>query len=216
MKKCTYLPKTPQRYAINTRHNKVTNCLEWDTPVGQSTLVVQCPFGERPVDKIDQICAALEQSAIEENVFTEILPNIFVRFISAADKGRLHGCPLNGASRTYMVFACDIEKEEYIIYEPQMQAMAAPYCDIPIDVKVEVLQQKKTVGWLKKEEVPTGFYIMEFIGESFGGYLDGDLQYKIADMHIPITNEMVKQRRVYIKSDIKPNVIAARKGIRLQ
>lgn len=214
-----YKPKNPNRYAVNLRPVRNSKGLEWDIPTGQTTLIVQCPFGDRPSNEMEQICSALEEYDGDKgvNYFFEILPNIKIRFISAAEKGRNHGCPISGLSCTYMVFAVESNESECIIYAPQMQAMTPPFVDIPTEVHVTVEQQTKIKGMLNRREVPTGFYLIIFDKTTFNNYTDGDLVYTVDSLQIPITSKMIDNGMIYIKSDSKPKVEPnkTKKGIRL-
>ena len=213
-----YKPKDPAVYAVNLRAVRESRHLEWDIPPGQNTMIVQCPYGERPYEYMNKICDALENYSDDTAVddFFEVMPNVKIRFISAAEKGRLHGCPISDTSCTYMVFAVNTDENECDIYAPQIQAMTPPYVDIPTEVHVTVEEQTKINRWLfSKKEVLTGFYIIKFDKNTFHNYADGDLVYTVGSLQIPITSKMVSKGTVYVKSIEKPEIKANKSGISL-
>lgn len=213
--KYKYCPNDPQRYATNLRREQGTRNLKWDNARGQDVLLVQTPFEVSAVELIEELCGYMENATLLPDNYTEIQPNVWVRFVTAADKARMSGCPLNAEACTYTVFSCCVEDDVCSIFAPQNQAMISAYCNIPMEVHVGVEEQTKVEGLFKKRTVSTGYYTISFPRGFETGYIDGDLTYRVKDFVIPITKKMVEQGLVYIKSEVKPEVVSKNKGLKL-
>lgn len=70
-------------------------------------------------------------------------------------------------------------------------------------------------GLFKKRAVHTGYYTISFPNGFHTEYVDGDLTYRVRDLAVPITREMVEQGIVYIKTETKPEVVSKNKGLKL-
>lgn len=213
--RCEYCPNNPERFATNLRRDLKTKNLMWDNAQGQDVIMIQTPFGENAVSRIVEICEVLEKMTVLPSKYTEIINGIWVKFVTAVDKARNNGCALNGEASTYTVLSYVIEDNVLKIYEPKDSVMISSFCDIPLELHVNVEKITRMEGFFKKKEVETGFYSMQFPTEFRNGYLDGSLLYKISDFEIPVTRGIVEQGIVYIKSDISPVLISKNKGIKL-
>lgn len=210
-----YCPNDPQRYATNLRREQGTRNLKWDNARGQDVLLVQTPFECSAVNMIEELCQAMENTAIYPDKYTEIKPGVWVRFVTAADKARMGGCPINTEASTYTVFSCCTEGDTCSIFAPQNQAMISAYCNIPMEIHVDVWEQTKKEGFLKKKVVSTGYYVFSFPTGFAEGYQDGELVYKVNNMMIPITRQMLEVGVVYVKTDYMPEIISRNKGLKL-
>jgi len=210
-----YCPNDPDRFATNLRREHGTRNLKWDNAKGQDVLLVQTPFGSSAVEVIEELCLRMAKTALAPDKYTELLPGVWVRFVTAADKARMGGCPIHAEACTYTVFSCFTEGETCSIYAPQNQAMISAYCNIPLEVPVTVAEQTRVEGLFKKRTVSTGYYTIAFPQGLDSGYKDGDLIYRIRDFAVPITRQMLEQGTVYIKTDIKPEVVSKNKGLKL-
>ncbi len=212
-----YCPHHPQYFATNLRQDRMTGNLIWDHARGQGTLLVQTPFGQIPTDKMEEICQAMGRTTLHPDKFTQVLANIWVRFMSAAEQVRCNGCPLNGEASTYTVFCYALEGDSYQIYAPQTSVMLQATYDVPLNIHGEVAPHYTTSGGIfRKKEVFSGFYTLYFPNGYVGGYQDGDLVYAINGLEIPITQAMLKQVCVYIQaSDRPPEILSKNKGLKL-
>ena len=210
-----YCPNDPERFATNLRREHGTRNLKWDNARGQDVLLVQTPFGSSAVELMEDLCKRMEKAALPPDKYTELLPGVWVRFVTAADKARMGGCPINAEACTYTVFSCYTDGEICSIFAPQNQAMISAFCNIPMEIHVTVTQQTRVEGLFKKRTVFTGYYTMSFPKGFDSGYKDGDLIYRIKDFSVPITKMMLEQGTVYIKTDIKPEVVSKNKGLKL-
>jgi hypothetical protein len=164
---------------------------------------------------LPQICEAMSQKVINGQRYTEVMPGVWARYVSATDKARLGGCPLNAEASTYSVFACQVDEDVCGVYAPQEKGMIRFSCDIPLEVHVDVIQQIRREGFFKKKEVPTGYYTISFPEGFVHSLQDGDLAYKVDQFKVPVTKKMVEQGTVYVKSEIRPEMVSCNKGIKL-
>lgn len=210
-----YCPNDPVHYATNLRREQGSRNLKWDNARGQDVLLVQTPFESSAVDIIEELCVRMEKVNIAPDKYTEIQPSVWVRFVTAADKAKMGGCPINAEACTYTVFSCSVDGDICSIYAPQNQAMISAFCNIPMEVHVTVEEQTRIEGLFKKRCVFTGYYTIAFPKGFDAGYKDGDLTYRIQDFTIPITRKMLEQGIVYVKSERKPEVSSKNKGLKL-
>lgn len=211
-----YCPNNPERYATNLRREQGTHNLKWDSARGQDALIVQTPFKCSAVEQIEELCGLMEKANLQPDQYTEIKPGIWVRFVTAADKAKMSGCPIHTDASTYSVFSCYTEGNVCSIYAPQQnQAMITAYCNIPMQVHIDVREQTRMEGFIRRRAVQTGYYTLAFPQDLAGGYREGDLAYRVCGLDIPITKQMVKQGVVYIKTSNRPEVISKNKGMNL-
>ena len=111
-----YCPNDPQRYATNLRREQGTRNLLWDNARGQDVLLVQTPFEMDAVDLMEELCRRMEKVPIHPNRYTEIQPNIWLRFVTAADKAKMGGCPLHAEACSYTVFSCCVENKSLLYF----------------------------------------------------------------------------------------------------
>lgn len=213
--KYIYLPTDPEHYATGLRRDIERGTLKWDNANGQDSLLVQTPFGKKATDYIEQLCKKMPAFHIREDQYVEVLNQVWVRYYSATTKAKTNGCPLNGEACTYTVFACDTLGDECRIYAPKQAAMISPSCDIPIQVKVRVLELKKTGGLFRRKEISTGFFNIQLETDAAPETIGNGIQYSVEGLSIPITSQMCEMQSFYVKANEKPTVQALNPGIRL-
>lgn len=213
--KCIILENDPDRFATNLRRDNLTHNLIWDNAKGQAVLIVQTPFGQSAVSMLDEICKSLE--AIDElsDKYFEVLNGVWVRYVTAADKARNNGCPVNGEASTYTVFSCCKIQSELSVYKPQDQKMISSFFDIPLKIHVDISKDVVYQGFFKKRAVETGFYCVRFPADLSNGYIDGSLSYIIDDFEVPVTKEMISQGTIFVKSKSRPEMKAKIKGLQI-
>lgn len=218
--KYQYAPYAGNFFATMLRRDGTTHNLMWENSNGRTVLIVQCPYGKNPFERMEEICAAMEQAELEEETFMEVLPDIWVRKVTAIQKVRGKGCPLRGEASTYAVFCCEENEEEGIclIHAPQTEKKSR--LDIPAEMTVSVtkgtVEVKKGLFGRKTEIQETGFYRIEFPASGTAGYNDGDLAYYINKLQIPITRQMIEEKVIYVKTDKKPDIRTENKGLSLK
>ncbi len=209
-------PNSPEHFATNLRRENSTGNLIWDSAQGQDALIVQTAFGVSPVERIEEICETMSKSELSGNAYTEILNDVCIRYVSAAEKARNRGCALNGEASTYTVFACSRGTDVCLVYKTQDQSVISVKCDIPMRIHVDIEQQTIRKGWLHKRDIETGFFALRFPDHLASTLTDADLTYKLGDLEIPITREMAKARTVYVKSETKPQLVSKNKGFMIE
>lgn len=207
----------PEMYATNLRQNKNSKKLMWDSTNGADALIVQTAYGEAV--NIEALCQRLEEKieAVEmlQGKYVRVLPTVWCRYISSVEKAKGNGCAINGEPATYTVFACVFDRDTGVgkIYESQNDGMIKPCCDIQVQYHVDVIKEMETKGLFRKHEVETGFYSLYFQEASCGGYMDGDLVYRVADFEVPITKEMFGRKKVYVRTTEAPEIRSNNKGL---
>lgn len=224
--KCKCCKNDTDRYATNLRREAQSPNLIWDSARGQDVLIVQTSYGQDAATKMDELREALDQKWAALNTtdqlpkqFTEVLTGVWVCYVSAADKVRNNGCRLHGEASTYTVMSCFLDGETLCIYLPPVvqdltQAMISPICNIPLNVNVTVERETVEVRrWFRTRVEETGFYCVSFGEKVEDSYRDGNMIYQIGEFKIPVTRDMIKQRTVYIKSEVRPKFSETSKGL---
>lgn len=209
-----YLPYNPKRYATNLRRKD--NRLMWDSAGGQEVLIVQTPFKKKATDYIESICKRLSGISLLPDKYIEVLPGVWIKFVTAAEKARNNGCLLNGEASTYTVFSCHRENNVCEIYTPQDNPMISPFCDIPLDISISITKAIKVERkFLKRHEVDTGFWKISFPKAFANSYMDNDLSYRVDNFEIPVNKKMIDHGDIYIYSTSIPEVISYNHGLHI-
>ena len=201
-----YLPNDPARFATALRLQSAARMLLWDNAKGQSSLLVQTPFGQSAQEQMEALCPLLEERfpTLPEQ-FTEVRPGVWLRLVTAADKARNGGCPLHAEASTYTVFACDVLADSCRIYAPQSNAMISPSCDVPLEIRLAVTELTAEEGsFFRRRTVFTGFYRVDFPAGIAASCADGDLLCRLGELSIPVTRQMLEQGTVYYETDTTP------------
>lgn len=208
-------PHDPDFYATDLRKDRHTNRLTWNNARGQDVLIVQTAFDVKAADLLDELCVALNNNKQPLSDYVEVMNGVWVCYVSAADKARNNGCRLNGEASTYTVFACQKDGEICKIFRSRDQSMISQSCNIPLEVHVTVQKVTYVEGFFRRREVDTGFYMMSFRSGLSAEYSDGSLCYRVDHLEIPVTQEMLKQQYVYIKSNDRPVPFVKGKGLEI-
>lgn len=213
-----YVPYDQNRYATNMRYDTRSNNVIWDAPSGHDALIVQTPYGKSAEAQMEGICKSLAHMTGFPIQYMEVpgCSGTWIRAVSAAERARDRGCPLNGGASTYTVFSYVIRDGVCSIFQPLNQGAISAHCDIPLYIQVDITKDISTTGLFKKRTVDTGFFILSFPPDIGNSYTDGDLQYRVGDLVIPVTRQMLEQGRIYIKSELRPDIISQNSGLRLQ
>lgn len=210
-----FCPGVSSKYATNLRVDNVSKMMVWDISRGTDTLVVQTPYEQDARAVIPSLCEKLNQKGLKEQEYTRLPDDVWVRFVSAAEKVANGGCKLNKKASRYTVLACQNGDDGICqIYEPYEHGMNIPYRDIPLEVHIDIRKQMfEARRFRKRTQRFTGFYILTFPEELKGAYIEGGLCYKVDGLEIPVTQEMVRQGKVYIEAMSEPEVVPLNKGI---
>lgn len=213
----SYLPHDPSHYSYALRLSENRANLQWDTSRGVDTLVVRTPFGVSAAALMPELCPELGHFELRQEQFVEIRAGIWIRYVTAGARARMNGgCPLYGEACTYAVFACRIQGDECSVYAPSDRGVNFPTLDVPLRVHVEVFPVTKMGGVLRRKPVFTGFYGIGLPGPGMGVPGDGTLRYAAGDMVIPVTDGMMAQGAVYVKTDVEPRIFSANPGLQLE
>lgn len=215
--KFEYYTGNSEVFATNLHQDKNSKKLIWDNKNGIDALIVQTSYGEKV--PVEELCQALEKDIakieIMQDKYVRILPEIWCRYVPSIEKAKNNGCPIHGEPATYTVFACIIDEDADTgkIYLSKSDGMIKPFCDIQIQFHIDVVKEMEVKGILKKRNVDTGFYSLNFKDAFCEGYMDGDVVCRIAEFEVPVTKEMFVQGKVYVKTDEKPEMKSKNKGL---
>lgn len=192
--------------------------VKWDTENGGVTLLLQGKFSEE-ID-IQKLCEALNalQPNLQEREFIPLAPEyrgVSVRLIDAQQKAKQGGCTVREEVCRYTVYACEMNEDECIIYEPRRKY----YVDVPAEVSItyaKVYDRTKGFFTRKVKETFAGFYEVVFEQKKFLNYRDGAIFYKIGEVQIPVTYEMIQAECFYIKADEMPVFRTENGGFRIK
>ena len=218
--KYQYVPYESRCYATMLRREASTRNLMWDNTKGQTVLILQCPYGDSPFEKMEEVCRKLETRELEQEKFTEILPGVWGRMVTAVQKSRGKGCPLRGEASTSAVFCCENKEDVCYIHAPQSEKKAR--LDIPAEMNIHIEEETVAVkvrkGLFKTvtEIQPKGFFRVDFSQESVAGYNDGDLVYRTGNLEMPITRQMIENGSIFFKTDKKPDIHTENQGLLLK
>ncbi len=205
-----------QCHATNLRQDQHTKRLIWEVSQASDSLIIQSEYAVDIEPKLPEICRSMTELGVEETGFKEIMRGVRVRFVSAADKARIGGCDISSQASRYTVCLCIRDAEGYTVYSPNNTVMLKAYCDIPMDIHIDISKEMRVEGMLfMKKEVFSGFYSLNFPPNMGDGYIDGDLYYEYGKLCIPVTANMIKEGKVYIKTETKPMIQSRNKGLKL-
>ena len=195
----TYEPYNNLYFATNLRRNKEK--LKWDTNNGGAVLLFQSYFGEDILPKMEEICEKLSVMEISikddfVSLFPEF-PHLSVRLIDAQQKAKMGGCAIKG--------------EECHVFEPKKRQTV----DIPAEIQFTCKKMYDRIpgGLFRKERMEfAGFYEVTIENTSLSAYHDGDIFYQIHEINIPITEEIIKEGRFYIKTNEMPPIRTSNEG----
>lgn len=208
--KCNFVPFDPSRYTANLRRDNESRNLIWDCAAGVEALVVQTPFGISAETVGKELCTALSRINLPGQQYYEVLPDVWVRYVTAGDKIRNKGCPLLSEAHTYTVMTCFDEGGQRFVCRPASNATF----DIPLDFPVMVRQCTSPRGLLRRQE-PNGFFSITFPQPLTEGFPDGNLVYVVDNFEVPITGAMIMQSTVFVKTEVKPEIVSKNPGLRL-
>lgn len=218
-------PYDEKYYATSLRKNTNTNGLNWDCAKGEDSIIIQTGFGVVSNSLLPQICEYLNKNnrnLVECNDYMEIMSDAqdtecWALYVSSGEKGHNGGCKLNGVACTYTVFGCHIEGNECRIFLPaEGNTYQKNYFNVPIEIQISTVKQRRRKRCIIKRYVDTGFYSISFFGEDLDYYLDGSLSYKTEDFLVPITRDMVLNGTIFVQTGDRPEIICQNNGIKIK
>lgn len=214
-----YRASDPKHFAQALRYNAERRTLLWDNAPGHDSILVQTPFGQSAEERMEELCAQLARTRLKSGVFLEVLPGVFLRYITAKEKARDSGCPLNTESCTYTVFACLTQGDLCTIFAPLHRSMSPAVYDAPkeihIDVQPELESGRRSLFGGKKEDTFTGYFRITLPANYDKSSVYGYLYYRVGRYTLPITPQMFDAGTFYVKSGEKPEIISTAQGLRL-
>ena len=202
------------KYATSLRIDAVSQRLTWDVSRGTDTIVLQSPYGENPGrEGFRFYCGQMSQKGMRAGTYTQLTEDVRACYVSAEEKAAKGGCVVDRKACRYTVIACQKEGDACNVFEPYEQGMNVPYCDVPLEIRLELHRQVITTGtffWKKKQF--TGFYTLTFPKELKENFIEHGLCYRAGGLEIPVTSEMVRQGTVYIETNEEPEIVRLKNG----
>lgn len=200
-----YVPADGVHFATGIRRDEKRNVLDWSCAKGQENLVVQTAYNVMATDIIEELLVTLSGAVPVPHEYVEAVPGVYVRMFHARDL--VNGCPLHGKACMYTVFATETDESVGVcrVFAPSGEVRPS-WVRVPSDLGVAVEQLMHTVGFFKREE-PTGYYRVRFDNSLSGSYVDGDLRCRVGAANIPLTGRAIRQREVFIRSDVPPEIV---------
>lgn len=193
--------------------------LSWKNPHKGLTFILQGPYEEKLLEKMDEVIEVLNtrELPIPEDEYFEInvRNGLFGRFVSAVEKVGGNGCPIHRRASTYISFGCKKEDNKLTIFPPNKPNRSR--VDVPAEITIHCVKDVVNVGLFIKRQEETGFFRVDFekdhsLVELIASFEDGDICYRVGELAIPITNEMISQG-FYIKVPTAPKFVSRKKGL---
>lgn len=211
-----YFPENQKKFATGIRINNTSKKLAWDTSKGVDTLVVQTAYEEEVNTVIPSLCKELSQKDLRVGTYSKVMDNVWVRYVPAEEKAANGGCEIHMKASRYTVLACQRMENICEVYGLYERGMNIPYFDIPLEIHIDIKKQISEYGrGRKKSRNLTTFYTLTFPKELKTAYIEGSLCYRVEDLEIPVTYEMVSQETVYVETSIEPRIVPLNRGILL-
>ena len=196
-----YCEYDEKRFATALRQDSVNGHLKWDSAAGQSVMVFRSPYGEDLLSQMEALCAAMTGKPLPEGYFQPVTPEIQVRYLTAVDKARSQGCPLQGEGYRYTVISCLADGECCRLFAPQQNVMNRPFCDVPVTIQASVEPVMAGGGLfgglfrclLGRGQEFSGFYHISFKMDHPDDYPNGGISVCCGEMTFPVTKEMVRE-----------------------
>ena len=111
-----YCQNDIKMFATNLLRDSRTGFLRWDSAKGRDVLIIQMPYGQRPLELMDDLCQRMQNINFEQGKYCEIRHGIYGRFVSPDEKASRGGCPINGEASTYTidVYKRQIQEQSFL------------------------------------------------------------------------------------------------------
>ena len=199
MIKYEYCAPDPKHYAADLRLDSHGGVLQWVSGRGQDAFMLRTPYGEDGRNIIESLCAELSEIDLKPGKFTELRDKKYaVRYVTALERVRENGCAIDGAARSYTVFACVTDDFTRRIYAHRGRSISSPCRHVPMRVAHLVEPVTETRGFFRKIKIYTGYYKIIFSGKCDSNYADGDIIYQADGLEIPVTRRLIEAGEAYV------------------
>ena len=200
------------------------NKLQWDESSANCfVLIVQTVYGVDATTKMDKVVEALESMDDFPNTFTRVENNeignkLYIRFVHPKEYKNNRGISIIDKASRYTIFGCNKEEDTWFINDTNKLRMNVKYVDVKDDVTIKVNKCFKEEKHLfKTKRVETGFYSIEFSEDINSRYYGNQIVYSFKNLdkgfEIPITEQMIKNKKFYVKSNIEPCFYTKNNGV---
>ncbi len=196
-----------RKYYCNSIRISSDGLIQWDSSSEADTLVVCVPIGSIDVRLLSNFGVSLVKLLNRANedipyaVYSDIGSGIYVKPLTVADKSKNNGTQLHIPGRGYLVLAMRTEGDTTYVYLPRSTDYSV-YAESEMRIKVAVTEETRRVqtssGLFGRKSVDKSYYKISFRPEFSSGYIDGLIYYRIGNYKIPITQQMIDHREIYI------------------
>ena len=218
----------PQYYAQHYSHqlyfNDFKGILQWNGAPQQDALLLQMPVGRDAIAYMRALCARDEELPFPQATeYLRLEKSVSLRYVSAMERSREDGCPINGRGCTYTVFSCQLTEDRQTcrVFAPQEQAnnsMNPVSCTVKREIPVLVRRMEEERGILQRflhpNEAKKIFYHIRFL-EREEPYADGDLIYQVENLIYPVMQEMYQSGQFFVRTRERPLVQAKNEGMKV-
>lgn len=213
-----FMPFDAQHYLMNLRLN-MSGALQSDRMGDQYCLILRLPYQQDFNAITPQIFLNVLQNSVSElvnhcNTFVKVGENADLGlFLRTAVITGFQVMGVQNAASSYAMFSCEItmsqdtgEKLLVVYASPNGLFAAENICNVPAVVQVRV---QRDVIYKHRKEKFTGYYVAEFFGSV--ELEQGNIWYNIpgSKVNYPVNGAMLRQKRIYIKSDFPPEFKSA-------
>lgn len=196
-----------RKYYCNSIRISSDGLIQWDSSSEADTLVVCAPIGSVDVRSLSNFGVPLVKQLNRVNddipyaVYSDIGNGIYVKPLTVSDKSKNNGTQLHIPGRGYLVFAMRTEGEITYVYLPKSMDYSV-YAESEMRIRVAVAEETRRVqtssGLFGRKSVDKNYYRISFGPEFSSGYVDGLIYYRIGNYKIPITQQMIDHREIFI------------------
>lgn len=205
--------------------------LRWTPTQGVDAFIIKSPFQNNPENDLQTIVDVLNASEyridIQRDYFVSLNgTNYSIYYMRSSEYIHQLGKQIPFESATYTIYPCIVKDNEINIYQ-QTSSIMQNYVDFKISLEIKIekhyIDQINYVGFFRKKEISqvfSGFYrisfserFVELVKTRF--FSEEDLYLKVKNFEIPINNDVMKQKTIYIKSNEKPDIKTRREDIEL-
>lgn len=216
-------------YAARIKINN--SVLSWTSTNGIDVLIVKSPFQEYPENDLVTIIKYMNSNKYNSNSNTKDFErvedtNYEIYYMRSTEYIHTQGKKVGIESASYTVFPCMSNGTEINIYS-QSTSRVQHHVDYKISLEVSIYKkynyEVKKANWFTKAQniqIFSGFYkilfsdiFLELVNTSF--FNEGDLYFNVNEFKIPINDEVIKQKEVYIRCNKRPDVKTIREDIEL-
>lgn len=207
------LKEYDNRYYCNNINVSSSGHIQWNCSNEVDTLVVSVAIGSVDIRNIrrfiENLCNHLNRYAenISHYEYTNIGDNMYAKHLTLLEKSTNNGTQIYIPGRSYLVIAIRQEDDCINVYLPNDNDYSI-YKESSLVISYHVSEgHYELEERLFRKPREAGYYKISFFPEFSSGYIDGLIYYRIENVRMPITRQMIDNKDIYIYK-LKPNMQA--------